>query len=208
MPSCYKIFEHWADKCISPDGKVGVIGEINGRRVVENEHLAQCWACGHAVKRRDVLSWDKYDIDPHEVWADKRINSTLQKCHILAKQFGGPNEPDNLFLLCSDCHAESPDTRNRDAFFRWVYRKKRDCSNGLDCKEFVANTTEEIESRGYNLEEFAKKFCKLPLKKQWEVIESGLYNCGTHGATVAPSSAAICIIDEIERYISSEAKVG
>ena len=89
MPSCYKIFEYWEDKCISSDGKVGVIGENDGLRVVWDEHLAQCWACGCVAKQHDMLSWDKYDLDLREVWADKRINSKLQKCHILAKQFGG-----------------------------------------------------------------------------------------------------------------------
>lgn len=52
-----------------------------------------CWACG-----------DGFD---------------LQRCHIVSRQNGGSDEPDNLAILCRPCHAKS-EHFNRETFFRWL----------------------------------------------------------------------------------------
>lgn len=200
MPSCYKIFEYWRDKCITKDGKVGGKDKDRGISVVRNEHSAECFACGALVKRTDMFSWDKYDMDLKDVWSDKRVNSKLQKAHVVAKQFGGLDVPENLFLLCSDCHYESPDTKNPSTFFRWVYRRRQDCAYGLRLKLFLDELSREIESRGYDIGEFAKKYV-LCSETGEDMILTALENAGVHGVKIVESTAVGCIVDEIERKI-------
>jgi YD repeat-containing protein len=48
----------------------------------------------------------------------------LERAHIVARQFGGADTPDNILLLCSACHREQPDVPNRDAVIDWVNNHK------------------------------------------------------------------------------------
>ena len=48
----------------------------------------------------------------------------LQRSHILAKSLNGEDKPENYFLLCPQCHAESPDTTDAKLFFAWVRYKR------------------------------------------------------------------------------------
>lgn len=43
-------------------------------------------------------------------------NVPLQRCHIVAKQFGGSDGASNLFLMCVDCHDKAPNTKSVEAF--------------------------------------------------------------------------------------------
>ena len=195
MPSCYHVYDYWKDKGILENGE---ISDTGGDAVVRNVHLPSCWACGRPVKGRDLLSWDKYDKDPKEQWSDKSVNSKLQKCHIIAKQFGGEAVPENLFLLCADCHVESPDTKNRAAFFRWVYRKRQETSHGINWKKMLEEATAEIRSRGYEPKQFLRMIGK---DECTAVVAEGLEECGLHGSAVAESSVVVCVIDAMERRI-------
>lgn len=202
MPNCYKIFDFWKDKRITEGGNiVDEPDSFKGRRVVDNEYIPSCWACGRPVRRKDLLSWEKYDLEIEEIWKDKKINSNLQRCHIVAKQFGGSDDPSNLFLMCEDCHAESPDTTNTAAFFRWVYRRKGETCWGLNWKKFISEMTSEIEARGYNLEEFAYEYLNLSSKERDCFSEKFGSKCGAHGATVADSTMAISAVDTIEEIV-------
>lgn len=151
MVRCYTIYEYWKDKGITETGE---ISDTGGIPVVENPYIPSCWACGKPVHKKSVLDWDKYDKEIEELWTDKKVNSVLQRCHILAKQFGGSDEPENLFLLCEDCHEKSPDTQNRNAFFRWVYRRRGETTHGVDWKRLMGDMESEIRDRGYDVASF------------------------------------------------------
>jgi hypothetical protein len=43
----------------------------------------------------------------------------LERCHIVPRALGGPEQPSNLVLLCAQCHAEAPNVA--DASFMWVW---------------------------------------------------------------------------------------
>lgn len=43
-----------------------------------------------------------------------------ERAHIVARSLGGSEDPENMFLLCADCHVNSPDTVNPRAFVSWV----------------------------------------------------------------------------------------
>jgi hypothetical protein len=52
--------------------------------------------------------------------------------------------------MCEDCHALSPDTVNRAAFFRWVYdRNQRYVSGRMSGHEVYARINEELNRRGF-----------------------------------------------------------
>lgn len=200
MASCYKIFEYWSDKNITEKGEVS---KTEGVRVVENLHDPSCFACGRPVDRRTVLGWDKYDKELKDLWSDKNVNSKLQKCHILAKQFGGSDTTDNLFLMCEDCHAESPDTKNSAAFFRWVYRRKKEFSHGFNWKKFMFEWESEITSRGYDFSYFVGS---LNPSEGFEIADIAISNCGLHGCSIAPSSVVVELVSEMERRFLEKRK--
>lgn len=102
MPSKAKIFEYWMNWL---DEEGFDWGEPS------------CWSC-----RKFFM--DKYDIKDPSASRDEIIKNwnrvPLQRCHIIPRQFGGSNEANNLFLMCVECHDKAPNTRSREAFFKWA----------------------------------------------------------------------------------------
>lgn len=196
MVSCSKIYEYWCGKGILENGK---ISDDLGLAIIENDYLPSCWACGKLVNGKDIFSWDKYiEEEPKKLWSDKKVNSKLQKCHILAKQFDGQDTPENLFLMCADCHAESPDVKNREAFFRWVYRRRKERSYGININEMLSLAEYEIKSRGYDPMEFLHMF---NVEEVEEIVKECWGECGLHGTHIAESSVVIALIDAMEKRV-------
>ena len=54
----------------------------------------RCWRCGYERK--------------------------LELCHVVPKSLGGGATPDNLVLLCGDCHIEGPNVSDSGAMWRWL----------------------------------------------------------------------------------------
>ena len=127
MPSKAKIFKHWMNWL-----------DLNGFDWGE----PCCWSC-----RKSCGS--EYDSKNPRASLKEIINNwniaPLQRCHIIAKQFGGEDEPHNLFLMCSECHDRAPNTKSREAFLLWI--SKQDYSAHLaECikKELI---TFEIQDK-------------------------------------------------------------
>ena len=140
------IIDYWYGKHILPDGRISDrIG--NGIPILIDKGEINCWACD----------------TPEEC-------CKLERCHILAESLGGDGYADNLFLLCEDCHKESPDTTNREAFFRWVYKKRKKFAFGVpNAKNIRELIDEELSDRGMmNLENL---FMTLPQHKQDKLAE-------------------------------------
>jgi hypothetical protein len=53
-----------------------------------------CWRCAHKRK--------------------------LQRCHIIPRSLGGGEGPDNLVLLCGQCHTEAPNVADPDFMWDWL----------------------------------------------------------------------------------------
>ena len=101
------------------------------------------------------------------MWDNGYVTSHLERCHILADSLGGKSEPSNLFLMCKRCHAESPDTKNTSAFFRWVYDKRKSFSMGfMNQMTLQRELNKELERRELPCVE--ELFTKLPADKQQE----------------------------------------
>lgn len=79
-----------------------------------------CWAC----KRHFDA---KYDLNKPSATREDIIKdwerAPLQRCHVISRQFGGEDIPDNLFLMCKSCHDRAPNTKSREAFLDWVERQ-------------------------------------------------------------------------------------
>ena len=118
------IFEYWKDKCITDKGEVAIEGSVDyssSIAVVEDWGEPCCFAC------RKYLVSNENDEDignPDKIWNQKKLRGA-ERAHIIPKALSGEDAPENLFILCRNCHAESPDTRFKSEFFRWVYRRRK-----------------------------------------------------------------------------------
>lgn len=141
--SCSAIFEYWKDKAITEDGEVIYEKDFDktGKDsipVVIDWGEPECWACRQQI---NVYKRKSYDSDLlfvlSRIWDYREVSKELNKCHILAKQAGGTEIPQNMFLLCEHCHIESPDTLNPKNFFKWVYKKRKSCQENINGFNFV-----------------------------------------------------------------------
>lgn len=140
------IFNFWKDKQISRHGEVKQIDGVvnNGFIPVVDDWLEpKCWGCGKPVN----IDFDCSTTE--KAWDSCKVREKLQRCHILPGSCGGADEPCNLFLLCGQCHVASPDTTNKSAFFRWVFRERALKDNGWPIlPDFMKKIEEEISDRG------------------------------------------------------------
>lgn len=101
LPSKAKIFEHW-------------------KTWLDKENLdwgePSCWACGKIDNKVNLNKGLNTMKDIYNAWN----NTNLQRCHIVPKSLGGSNDMSNLFLMCSECHDEAPDTTSKKIFLNWV----------------------------------------------------------------------------------------
>lgn len=140
--SHFDIFDYWKDKAITDSGKV--IKEIGygdddynknfdisrSITVVTDWGEPRCFACDKFAPFAKCLDEEtqSHDFDFKKLWNQSAVRHSFEKAHILPKALGGKVRADNMFILCRDCHKESPDTIYKEEFFRWVYRKRHEGS--------------------------------------------------------------------------------
>ncbi len=176
MPTKPQIFEHWMDW-------------LNKRGFDWGEPC--CWACNHhfdakydlnkpSAKREDIIkNWDRVP---------------LQRCHIIARQFGGEDIPDNLFLMCKSCHDRAPNTKSREAFFDWVERQ-----------DYTALVQEDImrELRNFDLLDRIDDVNEMLADK--ELMKGFFSNSGFHmnqargGSEITLSSIFVQMAEELKK---------
>mgnify|MGYP005749641619 CR=1 FL=1 len=61
-----------------------------------------CWNCGD----------DKYRKSTKKI--------ALERCHIVPHSLDGKDTPSNYVLLCKECHAEAPNTSNKNDMWDWI----------------------------------------------------------------------------------------
>lgn len=105
MPTKAQIFKHWMEW-------------LDKRGIDWGEPC--CWECKRYFDA-------KYDLNKPSATREDIINNwdrvPLQRCHIIARQFDGEDIPDNLFLMCKNCHDRAPNTKSREAFLEWVEKQ-------------------------------------------------------------------------------------
>lgn len=119
--SHYSIFEYWKDKFLKENGSIDSDGDYS-EMVVRDWGEPCCWGCGKPIVSKKEEYYQR-DGDYKHLWND--THGKLERCHIVPGSIGGKDEPQNLFLLCPQCHFLSPDSTNRRSFFRWVYNNRK-----------------------------------------------------------------------------------
>lgn len=157
--SHYSIAQYWVGKVITKSGEI-LRYEDKGDRtdchlIILDRGEPCCWACGkYAVKddEFELLANDPSVTSDNyfkKLYSLPALKSRLNRCHIVPKALDGPDSPENLFLMCEECHALSPDTINREAFFRWVYdRNQRYLYGRMSPRELFNRIDEELNRRG------------------------------------------------------------
>ena len=198
------IAEYWSDKAIRPDGRIVKLKDfselLEGWRMVLNLNTSvpHCWACGKPFENTFQKS--------NSIFEAYRDIGDLNRCHIKARQFGGEDSVENLFLMCEHCHQESPDTLNRTAFFRWVYDRKSEYKDGLRIYGLMNDVKTELARRGYDFESINSMFSDLFHDDDIEFIREEIKsfwdkNAGTHGRTVVKSTVAVVTTDILLKLI-------
>ena len=114
----------------------------------------------------DFWSQRIYEGDIGVDWADATercwrcgAKRKLQKCHVIAKQFGGDDGPSNVIALCALCHDEMPDVTDAAEVWRWICATRPRYGYGTLYFERAMN---DCASRGIDLSRFDKaKFGQL-----------------------------------------------
>ena len=206
--SHYRIFDYWKDKAITASGDVKALRDckslLDVEIVVGDWGEPCCWACGkYAVKDKELLNFFENNQDTvsdvffKKLYNLKSLKSVLNRCHIKPNALGGEDSPDNLFLMCEECHALSPDTVNRAAFFRWVYDRRQEYVSGrMRPATVFRKINEELARRGFPpLDE-----CLSMAKSRYEMSDIGEYmrdRVGTHCSSIADTSMIVGCTDWI-----------
>ena len=150
MTTKYDIYSYWKNKAITKNFEVkrwnDCIAEDEAINVTGFPDEIYCWAC-------EMPPYNTADTDNIKtLWNQDHL---LTKAHILAKSIGGDDSPSNLFLLCPNCHEESPDTTNPINFFAWIYYKRKyDNYVQVNSREFE----KAAEIRGISKEDLLARF--------------------------------------------------
>ena len=187
--SKFEIYEYWKDKAITKDFEVKHIQDCTPEdawiRITEEfPDEVVCWGCGmppyHMGQHRTIRA----------IWNQDRL---LQKAHIRPKSQKGGDQPENLFLLCPQCHAESPDTVSPRNFYAWVYYKRKH-----DHWVQVLQRDLELAARILNVDlaDVAERMVRLPTEAEIQYLRTEmLRRCGLHGTFMAPMTRAMAYLE-------------
>lgn len=217
--SHYRIFDYWKDKVVFSSGEVKSTRECkpsaDSEMVIYDWGEPCCWACGrYAVKDKELHQFFENNPDTasddffKKLYNLKSLRHNLNRCHIRPNALGGADAPDNLFLMCEECHVLSPDTTNRTAFFRWVYdRRQRYVSGRMRPSEVFNRIEEELARRG--LPPLVKCFemAKSPYELS-DIDEFMRDRVGFHCSSVSDSSLIVgatdWILHDLVRHLLSD----
>jgi hypothetical protein len=146
-----------------------------------------CWACGE-------FWWGRYDPsaksrtdDLGRIW---EAAEPLERCHIVPRSLGGSDDPENLFLLCLDCHDRAPNTTSREGFLQWV-ESQRGAWFNRRAKEIMS----ELEPFGLNDPHETEGLLDSPELRDWLRKNAGLHwpRSGKRGPRLTPSTFAVAL---------------
>lgn len=81
-----------------------------------------CFACGWFSER-----W-KNGCSTKKAWERAR----LERAHVIPAGLGGSNKPDNIILLCTPCHEESPDWFDPWEMAIWISKRPERPSSEME----------------------------------------------------------------------------
>lgn len=190
-PSRKQIAEYWKDKYISKDFKIIDFYEEGAEPVITDPGEPECWAC--AMFNHRIYDNPNYDrlINTNNymrIWNFPEVRY-LQKAHIKSKMLGGENIPSNYFLLCKECHQESPDfvdNRYFYAYIRYVRKNAYKISKRRN-KKMMQAIYEMAYQMNKNILTVDKGFEKIPLVSKKMGLHITSFSLYTHAAAVVDS---------------------
>lgn len=185
----YAIYDYWKDKAITNSFEVRHIQdctpEDKAEAITDLPDTIFCWACC---------------IPPYQTYSTKSLKALwnqdhlLQRAHILAKSKGGEDKPENLFLLCPDCHTEAPDTTNPQNFFAWVYYKR---TEDMWPQVLMRELERAAKIKGVDMKDIIQRCHSLGM--EFHTIsrfrEQISKNCALHGTSISMLSKMMSFID-------------
>jgi len=207
----YVIMDYWRDKAICKNGDIITEDEAGRRRYIDTIPVIKdwgepmCWGCSKPIigdyeKKCESESYDEDDIK--KLWLDKKVKSKLNRCHIVPASLDGEDRPENLFLMCESCHILSPDSRNKEGFFRWVYRQRQSMDMGRESvEETMRLVNNELVDRGLPTSE--EMFAQRPNMNMNDGESYLRSRVSTHGSKLATSSLIVAFADWIEKEYRS-----
>lgn len=197
----FEIYSFWKDKAITNKFKVKNYAECRANEealpILEFYDDICCWACG-------LPSWiigNENICEADDLKKEWNNDKSLQKAHILANSLGGLETANNLFLLCPTCHAESPDTRENDDFFAWVYYKRKN-------ENYITTIYRELERackmKNIDSQIVQDYFSKVNYEKLMSLRRRIIKNCTVHGSFVSSSSKMMALLSEVMKDVEHE----
>ena len=206
MKSKGKIATWWQDKFIDKEtfeivsGNEIIFEPDRYELIIVDIGEPECWACG---KQAIGSLEDEKQQSIIGIWNSAK---GLERCHILSKQFGEQDEEQYYFLMCSKCHFDSPDTKDKKNFFQWVIYRRHHNSFYQQIQQTLKETANmkglEIEDLCSQLEESEPSSYKVVKM----VVEKSFKSCALHGQHFSMSSVCAGIIDELVSYLNEDGK--
>jgi len=125
--------------------------------------------------------------------------SVFDRAHIVPHMLGGSNHPSNFVMLCHRCHAENPNTKHEDVYFKWLASVKNYKT------QFTDKVTEALGFYGVPIEE-ANEIYKLEgWKFMHDMLVDSMDECGLHNGINANSFAGV-LATKVKEYHASREK--
>jgi hypothetical protein len=86
---------------------------LRARVLVQADEVPQCATCDFSA----YTNWIGRG-EPERLW------SHLEVAHVVPRTSGGSDDAANLVVLCTDCHADAPNTTSRQIFQDWLERRR------------------------------------------------------------------------------------
>ena len=85
----------------------------------------RCFACNQQYRGLESTDYyrlpkSKQEAEATRCCASAWAQAPLQRCHLVARQFGGSDAPGNLVLLCHECHDLAPDLPSPEPMLAWM----------------------------------------------------------------------------------------
>lgn len=138
-PKYSQITEYWHGKYLTKDIKIVDTYVENSIPIIDDWGEPSCWGCGlfnESIYKdstyQQLVKTDNY----WDIWDLPTAKICYQKAHIIPHSVGGSNDVSNYFLLCRQCHQESPDMLISDYFFAYIHDNRQ--------RNILANRINEI----------------------------------------------------------------
>ncbi|EPN22698.1 HNH nuclease [Pseudomonas syringae pv. actinidiae ICMP 19099] len=126
-----------------------------------------------------------------------------ERAHIVPHSLGGPDTPENLFLLCSACHLQAPDVRSPKWFFEWI---DSEATRQLEQEAAfwrMAHAALEEACGSEMSEEQSERFCALFPAAASEAMADAT----SHGCEVVRSTGRAAVMAAMDQTLTDMRRV-